>query len=132
MSDYDDGGQLDPGYTGSDQPDVFGDHGMDQGMGQGEFGHFEAGQEHSAQEQLHADQGSEQNFGQQFGVFEHDTQQAEQTALEQGHHEAYSAGYDEGEQPSFTGGNIDDLHDRLSNLGGPDATGEAGLGVASN
>nr|BFE61738.1 hypothetical protein GCM10020063_062640 [Dactylosporangium thailandense] len=124
MSDYDDGGQLDPGFHGDEQPDF---------AGQGaDFGHFEAGQDHSAMEQLHADNGSETDFGQQFGVFEHDTHQAESTALEQGHHEAYSAGYDEGESPSFTGGDIDDLHARLGNLGGPDTTGQAGLGVASN
>ena len=138
MSDYDDGGQLDPGYTGNDQPetldpgytgndqpDVYGGHDAD-------FGHIEAGQEHSALDQVHADQGSETDFGQQFGVFEHDHAQAETSALEHGQHIEYSAGYDEGEQPSFTGGDIDDLHDRLTGLGGEDNGGEAHLGVASS
>ncbi|MER7006025.1 hypothetical protein ABT297_23700 [Dactylosporangium sp. NPDC000555] len=125
MSDYDDGGQLDPGYTGNDQPDVFGGHDVD-------FGHYEAGQEHGALDRLHADHGSETDFGQQFGVFEHNHAQAETSVLEHGQHVEYSAGYDEGEQPSFTGGNIDDLHDRLSRLGGEGSGGEAHLGVASN
>ncbi|WP_426511531.1 hypothetical protein ACPPVO_13440 [Dactylosporangium sp. McL0621] len=121
MSDYDDG-QLDPGFTGDEQPD-FG--GQDAG-----FGHFEVGQEHSAADQLHEDHGAENNLSNQFGVFEHDHAQAETTALEHGQHMEYSAGYDEGEQPSFTGGDIDDLHSRLGNLGGEDESGSAGLGVA--
>ncbi|GAA3456403.1 MULTISPECIES: hypothetical protein [Dactylosporangium] len=126
MSDYDDGGQLDPGYTGDEQPDTF-------GHGDTDLGHFETGQDHSAMEQLHADHGSESDLQSQFGVFEHDTHQAESTALEHGQHVAYSAGYDEGEQPSFTGGDIDDLHARLGGLGGEDEPGaSAGLGVASN
>jgi len=111
MSDYDD-----PGFTGADQADVE---------------HFETGQDHSAMEQLHTGHGAETDFGQQFGVFEHDHAQSETTELEQGRHIEYSAGYDEGEQPAFTGGDIDDLHSRLGGLGGDDEPGaSAGLGVA--
>ncbi|MFI5909475.1 hypothetical protein [Dactylosporangium sp. NPDC051541] len=126
MSDYDDGGQLDSSYTGDDQPDTF-------GAGDTDFGHFQVGQEHSALDQVHADSGSETDLQNQFGVFGHDFSQSESTALEQGQHVAYSSGYDEGEQPSFTGGDIDDLHARLGGLGGEDEPGaSAGLGVASN
>jgi hypothetical protein len=122
MSDYEDG-QLDPGYTGDEQPDTFG--------GDHDFGQFETGQEHSALDQLHQDQGHEVDFGQQQGVFEHDFRQAETSELTQGQHIESSHGYDEGEQPAFTGGDIDDLHSRLSGLG-DEPTGEAGLGVASS
>ncbi|WP_433059415.1 hypothetical protein [Dactylosporangium sp. CS-033363] len=122
MSDYDDGGQLDQGYTGDEQPDL--------GGPDTDYSHFAGGQEHSAMDQLHADQGSETDLEQQFGVYGHDFSQHETSALEQGQHVAYSAGYDEGEQPAFTGGDIDDLHSRLSGLGGEEETGSAGLGVA--
>ncbi|WP_432988730.1 hypothetical protein [Dactylosporangium sp. CA-233914] len=137
MSDYDGGEQLDPGYTGNDQPetldpgytgndqpDVFGGHGTD-------FGHYEAGQEHEAQDHLHQDHGAQADFGSQFGIFEQDHHEAESTALVHGQHVEYSSGYDEGEQPAFTGGDIDELQNRLGSLG-EDHGGEAHLGVASN
>jgi hypothetical protein len=123
MSDIDDG-QLDPGYTGDDQPDTFGGHDVD-------LGHIQAGQEHSALEQLHTDHGSESDLDQQFGVYGHDFHQAETNTLEHGVHIESSHGYDEGEQPAFTGGDINDLHDRLSGLG-DEPGGEAQLGVASS
>ncbi|WP_238006504.1 hypothetical protein KZZ52_16325 [Dactylosporangium sp. AC04546] len=131
MSDYDDGGQLDPGYTGDEQPETLdpGYTGSDQ---PDVFGQFEAEQEHGEVEELHSGHGVESDTDQQFGVFEQHYERGETTSLVQEQHIEYSSGYDEGEQPSFTGGDVDDLRDRLSGLAGHEHGGETQLGVASN
>ncbi|WP_432833119.1 hypothetical protein [Dactylosporangium sp. CA-092794] len=95
MSDYDGGEQLDPGYTGNDQPetldpgytgndqpDVYGGHDVD-------YGQYEAGQEHGSLDQLHHAAGSEADHDSQFNTFEQDHHAAESTAFSQGHHVEY-------------------------------------------
>ncbi|WP_432985546.1 hypothetical protein [Dactylosporangium sp. CA-233914] len=56
-----------------------------------DFGHFEAGQEHEALDQLHQAQGSEADYNSQFGVYEADHHAAESTDFSQGHHVEYDA-----------------------------------------
>ena len=71
MSDYETG---DAGYDGGDGA---------------EYGHFEAGQEHSDLDQLHQAAGSEHDASSQFGVYEADHASAESTEFQQGHHVEY-------------------------------------------
>jgi len=68
MSDYETG---DPGYDGGNDVD---------------YGHYQAGQEHDALDQLHQAQGSEADHNSQFGVYEQDHHAAESTDFAQGHH----------------------------------------------
>jgi hypothetical protein len=71
MSDYD------PGYDGHD------------GGNDVDYGHYEAGQEHNALDQLHQAQGSESDYDSQYGVYEADHHAAESTDFSQGHHVEY-------------------------------------------
>ncbi|WP_327011295.1 hypothetical protein OHA72_30855 [Dactylosporangium sp. NBC_01737] len=83
MSEYD-GGELDPGYTGDDQPDTYG------GDGGTDYGQIETGQQHESLDQLHQASGSEADYNNQFNVYEQDHAAAESTSFDQGHHVEYS------------------------------------------
>jgi hypothetical protein len=85
MSDYDGGDQLDPGYTGNDQPDTYA------GNDDVDYGHFQTGQEHEGLDQLHQASGSEADAQSQFGVYENDHHAQESTDFAQGHHVEYDA-----------------------------------------
>ncbi len=95
MSEYD-GGELDPGYTGDEQPEALdpGYTGSDQpdtyGGGGVEYGHAEAGQEHESLDQLHQTNASEADYDKQFGVYEQDHASAESTSFDQGSHVEYT------------------------------------------
>ena len=78
MSEYD-GGELDPGYTGDEQPDTYGGGGA-------EYGQYETGQEHQSLDQLHQVNASESDYDKQFGVYEQDHASAESTSFDQGRH----------------------------------------------
>ncbi|MEU7874075.1 hypothetical protein [Dactylosporangium sp. NPDC049140] len=54
-----------------------------------DFGHYEAGQEHDALDQLHQAHGSEADAHSQFGVYENDHHAQEATDFAQGHHEEF-------------------------------------------
>ncbi|MFG2039040.1 hypothetical protein [Dactylosporangium sp. NPDC048998] len=54
-----------------------------------DYGHYEAGQEHDALNQLHQAHGSEADYGSQFGQYEQDHHAAESTDFSQGHHVEY-------------------------------------------
>ncbi|MEV8515649.1 hypothetical protein [Dactylosporangium sp. NPDC051484] len=62
---------IDTGYDGSQDVD---------------YGHYEAGQEHGALDQLHQAQGSEADYNSQFGVYEQDHHAAESTDFSTGRH----------------------------------------------
>jgi hypothetical protein len=91
MSDYD-GGELDPGYTGDDQPEALdpgytGDDQPDTYGGAGtDYGQYETGQDHQSLDQLHQTSGSEADASNQFAVYEQDHASAESTSFDQGHH----------------------------------------------
>src|SRR5258707_4272222 len=94
MSDYDGGDQLDPGYTGNDQPETLdpGYTGNDQPDTFGhdvDYGHVETGQEHDGLDQLHQAHGSEQDYNNQFGQYEADHHADTSTDFSQGHHVEY-------------------------------------------
>jgi hypothetical protein len=96
MSDYDGGDQLDPGYTGNDQPETLdpGYTGNDQPDTYGhdvDYAHVETGNEHDGLDQLHQAHGSEHDASSQFGVFENDHHAQESTNFAQGHHVEYDA-----------------------------------------
>src|ERR1041384_3224533 len=61
---------IDTGYDGNDV----------------DYGHYEAGQEHDALDQLHQEQGHEADYNNQFNVYEQDHSAAESTQFAQGHH----------------------------------------------
>ena len=65
-----------------------GDYGHDGGQGV-DYGHYEAGTEHDALNQLHQDHGSESDYNNQFGVYEQDHHSAESTDFATGHHVEY-------------------------------------------
>ena len=75
--------ELDPGYTGDEQPDTYGGGGA-------EYGQYETGQEHQSLDQLHQASGSEADYSNQFNVYEQDHAAAENTSFDQGHHVEYS------------------------------------------
>ncbi|WP_432972832.1 hypothetical protein [Dactylosporangium sp. CA-233914] len=54
-----------------------------------DYGHYEAGQEHDALDQLHQAHGSEADAHSQFGVYENDHHAQESTDFSQGHHVEY-------------------------------------------
>ncbi|GAA3287534.1 hypothetical protein Dvina_35985 [Dactylosporangium vinaceum] len=54
-----------------------------------DYGHYEAGQEHDALDQLHQAHGSEADAQSQFGVYENDHHAQESTDFSQGHHVEY-------------------------------------------
>ncbi|MFG2038835.1 hypothetical protein [Dactylosporangium sp. NPDC048998] len=54
-----------------------------------DYGHYEAGQEHDALNQLHQAHGSEADYNSQFGQYEQDHHAAESTDFSQGHHVEY-------------------------------------------
>ena len=56
-----------------------------------DYGHYEAGQEHNALDQLHQAQGHESDYNSQFGVYEADHHAAESTDFSTGHHVEYDA-----------------------------------------
>jgi hypothetical protein len=161
MSDYD-GGELDPGYTGDEQPDTYG------GDGGTDYGQYETGQQHESLDQLHQTSGSEADASNQFGVYEQGHASAESTSFDQGHHVEYTnpsgAHYEESDFTSYDHNEaetdhvfaaegsesshqaefstLDTLREQLdtaftsitggSTDDGPAASGNAGLGVASN
>ncbi|MET7421876.1 hypothetical protein [Dactylosporangium sp. NPDC005555] len=110
MSDYD-SGDLDPGYTGDDQPETLdpGYTGSDQpdtyGAGGTDYGQYATGQEHGEVEQLHQTSGGEAGYDNQFAVYEQDHASAEQTSFDQGHHVEYTdpsgAHYEESDFTSY-------------------------------
>jgi hypothetical protein len=51
-----------------------------------DFGHYEAGQEHDALDQLHHENSHEADYNNQFAVYEQDHAAAEHTDFAQGHH----------------------------------------------
>jgi hypothetical protein len=63
----------------------------DTGYDGGDYGHYEAGQEHEQLDQLHQASGSEQDYASQFGVYEADHASAENTSFDQGHHVEYDS-----------------------------------------
>ncbi|GAA4262559.1 hypothetical protein [Dactylosporangium darangshiense] len=65
------------------------DTGSYDGGGDVDYGHYEAGQEHDALDQLHQAHGSEADYNNQFGVYENDHHAAESTDFSQGHHVEY-------------------------------------------
>ena len=67
---------IDTGYDGGSDVD---------------YGHYQAGQEHDALDQLHQANGSEADYNSQFGVYEQDHHAAESTDFAQGHHVEYDA-----------------------------------------
>ena len=54
------------------------------------YGHYEAGEQHEALDQLHQVNASEPDYHTQFGVYEQDHASAENTSFDQGHHVEYS------------------------------------------
>jgi hypothetical protein len=54
-----------------------------------DYGHYQDGNEHAALDQLHQAQGSEHDYGNQYGVYENDHHAAENTDFSQGHHTEY-------------------------------------------
>jgi hypothetical protein len=85
MSEYDNGAELDPGYTGDDQPDTYG--GGDGGV---DYGHVETGQDHQSLDQLHQVDASASDYDSQFNVYEQDSASAESTSFDQGHQVQYT------------------------------------------
>ena len=63
-----------------------GDTGTDTGT---DYGHYEAGQEHDALDQLHQAHGSEADAHSQFGVYENDHHVDTSTDFAQGHHQEF-------------------------------------------
>jgi hypothetical protein len=59
------------------------------GGGDVDYGHYQAGQEHDALDQLHQAHGSEADYNNQYGVYEADHHAAESTDFSQGHHVEY-------------------------------------------
>ena len=68
-----------------------GDYGHDAGHDV-DYGHYEAGQEHDALNQLHQAHGSESDYDKQFGVYENDHHAAESTDFSTGHHQEFDQG----------------------------------------
>jgi len=112
MSDYDTGDQLDPGYTGDEQPETLdpGYTGNDQpdtygGGNDVDYGQYSEGQEHGELDQLHHAAGSEADYNNQFAVYEQDHASAESTSFDQGHHvvsdSPAGAHYEESDFTSF-------------------------------
>jgi hypothetical protein len=55
------------------------------------YGQYAEGQEQGELDQVHAAEGSESDYNNQFGVYEQDHSAAESTDFSQGHHMAYDA-----------------------------------------
>ncbi|MEV4136064.1 hypothetical protein AB0J72_28325 [Dactylosporangium sp. NPDC049742] len=100
MSEYDDGTQLDPGYTGDEQPDTYGG-----GDGGTDYGQYATGQDHQSLDQLHQVDASESSYDNQFNVYEQDHASAESTSFDQGHQVSYTdpsgAHYEESDFTSY-------------------------------
>ena len=77
----------------------------DTGYDGGDYGHYEAGQEHESLDQLHQVDASQEDYASQFGVYEADHASAENTSFDQGHHVEYSdpsgAHYEESDYTSY-------------------------------
>ena len=77
----------------------------DTGYDGGDYGHYEAGQEHESLDQLHQVDASQEDYASQFGVFEADHASAENTSFDQGHHVEYTdpngAHYEESDYTSY-------------------------------
>ena len=77
----------------------------DTGYDGGDYGHYEAGQEHESLDQLHQVDASEADYNNQFNVYEQDHASAENTSFDQGHHVEYSdpngAHYEESDFTSY-------------------------------
>jgi hypothetical protein len=56
-----------------------------------DYGHYEAGQEHDALDQLHQEHGHEADYNSQFNVYEQDHAAAEHTDFAQGQHVEYDS-----------------------------------------
>ncbi|MFF5228302.1 hypothetical protein [Dactylosporangium sp. NPDC000521] len=56
----------------------------------GDYGTYEAGENHESLDQLHQVDASENTYDSQFGVYEQDHTSAESTSFDQGHHVSYS------------------------------------------
>jgi hypothetical protein len=56
-----------------------------------DYGHYQAGEQHDALEQLHQEQGHEQDYDSQFGVYEADHHEAVNDQFATGHHVEYDA-----------------------------------------
>jgi hypothetical protein len=79
-----------------------------EGGGDVDYGHYQAGQEHDALDQLHQAHGSEADYNNQFGVYEQDHASAESTEFSQGQHVEYDApSTAHYEQDNFTSYNHD-------------------------
>ena len=77
----------------------------DTGYDGGDYGHYEAGQEHESLDQLHQVDASQEDYASQFGVYEADHASAENTSFDQGHHVEYTnpngAHYEESDFTSY-------------------------------
>jgi Cu2+-containing amine oxidase len=51
-----------------------------------DYGHYEAGEQHDALDQLHQASGSESDYNNQYAVYEQDHAAAENTSFDQGRH----------------------------------------------
>ncbi|GAA2366055.1 hypothetical protein [Dactylosporangium salmoneum] len=68
------------------------DAGYDGGHGDVDYGHYEAGQEHGALDQLHQAHGSEADYNNQYGVYENDHHADTSTDYNHGTHVAFDQG----------------------------------------
>jgi hypothetical protein len=66
-----------------------------------DYGHFEAGQEHNALNELHTDQNAVAEHDSQFGVYEQDHHAAEETEFTKAHHEEVSTPYVHAESTDY-------------------------------
>ncbi|GAA2328471.1 hypothetical protein [Dactylosporangium salmoneum] len=138
-----------------------GDSGYDGGHDSVDYGHFDAGQQHDAMDQLHQAHGSEADYNNQQAVYENDHHADTSTGYEHGTHVAFDQGpsvhYEADDQTSYShDGSVDDHvfgaegseNAHSAQFGELDAlqqrfdtafadgtefhSGEAGLGVASS
>ena len=56
-----------------------------------DYGHYEAGEQHDALDQLHQEHGAEADYNNQFAVYEQDHAAAEDTSFQQGQHVEYDS-----------------------------------------
>ena len=77
----------------------------DTGYDGGDYGHYEAGEQHESLDQLHQVDASQEDYQSQFGVFEAEHASAESTSFDQGHHVEYTdpngAHYEESDFTSY-------------------------------
>jgi phage I-like protein len=71
------------------------------GDGGTEYGHYEAGQESNALNELHTDQSAVAEHDSQFGVYEQDHHAAENTEFTKAHHEEVSTPYVHAESTDY-------------------------------